>query len=499
MTPGDAPVPTILRMSLDAISGLGEFLDGLSVDTEVVRIRQFPTAEDMVAVIGDAQWDWQTEQLLSRLAARAALRDRMDIVVVRLEGEAYRQWLDGRANTPELQADYLQTRTQVLAGSAALRALGLPLETAKPLGKLKPAVGGSLAARLARWVVSQDASLDELPGLAEELLQKRQDGALRILEGMVEPEDFGFIAREIDDVAAQAGIATPDGMRPGFVFLIPAVKAGKVAPAPVPATLASRLARLPLGDVFGQIALAPFVIETGAILSLTPSQLRQVATALASGQAPPVAPAHGSAREVSLLGIAAGQGHDGHLETGRGWEEFGARLQAWREAIEEETGLVTEEPVFLSRARDILRRVELAIPDEGMDGDGADDALEADQAAVVALAQYVASAGNGRAAVVFEGGAFETYRITDGLISADEAPPLEEALDEALSSGGRLLVFGQGDGGGLVLTGYDLAGNVVRPMSSAEAREVASDYAAHLGGTTMVAADAPVLEYDPSV
>ena len=145
-------MPTILRMSLDAILGLGDFLYGQTPDAEILRIAEFPTAEDLLAVTGDAERDWRTEQLLSRLAARAALRDRMGIAVVRLEGAAYRQWLGGRVNAPALQAAYLQSRTEVLTGAAALRALGLPLEVAKPLGKLRPAVGSSLAARLARWV-----------------------------------------------------------------------------------------------------------------------------------------------------------------------------------------------------------------------------------------------------------------------------------------------------------------------------------------------------------
>lgn len=487
-------MPTILRMSLDAILGLADFLDDVPRDAETVRIPEFPTAEDLLAVTGDAERDWRTEQLLSRLAARAALRDRMGIAVVRLEGAAYRQWLAGRVNAPVLQAEYLHSRTEVVTGVAALRALGLPLEVAKPLGKLRPPVGSSLAARLARWVMREDSSPEELESLAGELLQKRQDGAIRILQEMLEPEDFGFIAHAIDEMAAQAELATPDGPRPGFVFLIPAVRAGEGAPPPVPASLAARLAGLKLGGAFGHIGFAPFLIETDAILALTPSQLRQVATALAAGQPPPVQPAGGAATEVALLGIAAGAGEDDDLDSEESEEAFSAGLQAWGDAIQQELGLVAEEPVFLSRARDILRRVELAIPDEGMDGGGD---LEADAAAVAALAQYVAQAGQGLAAVVFEDGSSETYRIADGLVAGNDTAALDHGLAEALSTGGTLLVFARREAGGFGLTGYELVRNVIRPLSSAEVRGMAAAFAEALGGAPVEAAEAPMLEYDP--
>ncbi len=487
-------MPTILRMSLDAILGLGDFLYGQTPDAEIVRIAEFPTAEDLLAVTGDAERDWRTEQLLSRLAALAALRDRMDIAVVRLEGAAYRQWLGGRPNAPALQAEYLQSRTEVLTGAAALRALGLPLEVAKPLGKLRPAVGSSLAARLARWVMREDSLPEELQSLAAELLQKRQDGAIRIVQEMLEPEDFGFITHAIDEMAAQAELATPDGPRPGFVFLIPAVRAGEGAPPAVPASLAARLAGLKLGGAFGHIGFAPFLIETDAILALTPSQLRLVATALAAAEPPPVQPAGSAATEVALLGIAAGAGEDGDLDSEESEAAFSAGVQAWGDAIEEELGLVAEEPVFLSRARDILRRVELAIPDEGMDGEGG---LEADEAAVAALAHYVAEAGQGLAAVVFEDGASETYGIAHGQVPGDDAVALVHGLAEALSTGGTLLVFAQRDAGGFVVTGYELVRNVIRPLSSAEARAMAPEFAQRLGGAPVEPADAPMLEYDP--
>lgn len=482
---------TILRMSLDAIIGLADFLHGQKADVEVVRIPEFQTEADMLAVLGDSGREWRTAQLLSRLAARAALRDRLGINVVRMEGEAYRQWLAGRVNTPALQAEYLHSRTEVLVGAAALRALGLPLEVAKPLGKLRPAVGTSLAARMARWVMREDAAPEELEDLAEELLQKRQDGAIRILQEMLEPEDFGFVAHAVDEMSAQADLATPDGLRPGFVFLIPATWAGEGAPPPVPASLAARLAGLKLGGVFSHLGFAPFLIETDGILALTPSQLRQVATALAQGAPPPVPPARGSATEVSLLGIAAGAGDDGDLGSE---ETFSAGLQAWADAIDAELGLATEEPVFLARARDILRRVELAIPDEAPDGAGD---LEADEAAIAALAQYVAGAGNGLAALVFEDASSETYRITNGQVSGEDAGALDQGLADALSLGGTLLLFAGKDAGGYVVTGYELVLNVVRPLTSTEVGRMAAAFAEHLGGAPVAAAEAPMLEYDP--
>lgn len=484
-------MPTILRMSLDAILGLADFLHDVPRDAETVRIPAFPTAADLLAITGDAERDWRAEQLLSRLAARAALRDRMGIAVVPMEGEAYRQWLGGRANTPAVQAEYLQSRMGGLSGAAALRALGLPLEVAKPLGKLRPAVGTSLAARLARWVMREDPSPEELESLAGELLQKRQDGAIRILQEMLEPEDFGFIAHAIDDMAAQVALATPDGPRPGFAFLVPAVRAGQGAPPTVPASLAARLAGMPLRGAFEHLRFAPFLIETDAILALTPSQLRQVAIALATGAPPPIAPASGAATEVSLLGIAAGAGDDDDMASE---EAFLAGVQAWGDAIEDELGLAIEEPVFLSRARDILRRVELAIPDEGMDGEGE---LEADEAAVAALAQYVAGAGHGLAAVVFDDGSSETCRVADGRVSDDDAVALDHGLAEALSLGGTLLVFARRDAGGFVVTGYELVLNVVRPLTSTEAGAMAAAFAEHLGGAPVAAAEAPMLEYDP--
>ena len=105
--------------------------------------------------------------------------------------------------------------------------------------------------------------------------------------------------------------------------------------------------------------------------------------------------------------------------------------------------------------------------------------------------------GHGLAAVVFEDGESETNRISDGQVSGADAAALAHGLAEALATAGTLLVFAHRDAGGLGVTGYELMQNVIRPLSSAEARGMAASFAEQLGGAPVEAADAPMLEYDP--
>ena len=486
--------PSILQRSLEAISGLEEFLDDLG-DAEAVRLPDFPTAEDLAVVTGQADRDWRTQQLVTRLSARAALRDRIAVAVVRMEAEAYLDWLGGRPNAPEARREYLETRTAVLEGTAALRALGLPPEAAAPLKKLRPAVGGSIAARLARWAMRPDAGTDEVEGLAEELLAKRQDGAVGILQAMLEPEDFAFVMREIDEVAAEARVATEHGLLSGYAFILPASRVGEGELPPVPPELAGRLEGIVLADVFEHIRLAPYWIATEAILRLTPSQVRDVARAVAMGERPLLDPAPATATEIALLGVAAAREGRGAPEEEQSEEAFDAAVVAWSRAVEEATGVATEPPAFLDRARDILRRVELAVPDEGEAVE--DDDLEVDEAAVIALEDYVAAAGNGLAIVAFEDAPDMVFRIEDGEVSNDDDAFLDEALEEALLTGGALLVFQRKGEAGLLLSGYRLAANVVSPMPAAEAKAWLEDLQEQPATGSVDAVDAPALEYDP--
>lgn len=440
-----------------------------------------------------------------RTAARAAHRIGCDVTVARLRAEPMKAWLAQQGPSGAGPENYPGEPGDTLSGDAALRALGLQPAELKEAPR-KPAQGPTLAARIARWATDPEADEDMIAELTEELLAQRLDGAIGVIEKMLEPEDYAYTRHEIDLIASSCVLGDKGRQRDAVLFVSPVLRDGDdPRTADVPAGLQGRLTGIALDPSFVELMLAPYLVPTAALARLKPSELREATEALANGLEPTIPRASPADRDVCLLGLTLPMDmrnlDDEEDEAARD------RLDAWLAVVADAAGGGrAEPPVTLGRALDLLRRVKLAVPDDPM-GDAEDpedeeddEAIELDDALVDALAAQLCGLGAGSALLTGLEDGVVAIRITDA--TPDIAPEtLQELLADALIEGGLLFVVPAAQPGAAA-QGYAflLEHGEASPLSAADAAaafedEAPTDWAAAPAGWR----DAPALDYDPAM
>ena len=124
---------------------------------------------------------------MARAIARALHRHGFDVAVHVLRAAPMRAWMAAQGEGADFAA-YPGEPADALSGDAALRALGLRAADLREAPR-KPSTGRTLAARIARWATDPEADEDQIDLLTEELLSQRLDGALGVVESMLEPQD----------------------------------------------------------------------------------------------------------------------------------------------------------------------------------------------------------------------------------------------------------------------------------------------------------------------
>jgi hypothetical protein len=442
-----------------------------------------------------------------RTGARAAYRYGYDVAVLRLRAAPMRTWIAQGGEAGADPAAYPGEPQDRLTGDAALRAVGLGAADLK-LPPRKPAQGGTLAARIARWATDPEADETLINDLTEELLAQNLDGALGVVEKMLEAEDYAYVRREIDLTASSCLLGGSGRMREALLFVSPVLRDGAdPSPPEVPAGLQGRLTGIALDSSFVELLLAPFWVPTAALARLKPSALRQAAEALANGLEPPIERASPADRDVCLLGLTLPmppRHDDDAAQEEDAWQD---RLDAWLAVIADAAGGGrAEPPLALARALDLLRRVKLAIPDEPLDeeeqdldaDDGGDDAVEISEALLEALVGHLAGIGNGSALLTGDEDGVVAFRIAAGAVDI-EPEALHGALAEALLGGGALFVVpaprpgAEARGHAFVLADGEADGLSAADAAAAFAAEAPADWAAAPAGWV----DAPALDYDP--
>ncbi len=472
-------------------------------DEDEVLLRIYADEETFrLAHPGAEHLDNALHARIVRTAARAAWRIGHDITVVRLRAAPMRAWLDRQPPADARPEDYPGEAEDTLTGEAALRALGLTAAELKEAPR-KPAQGRTLAARIARWATDPDADEGLIVALTEELLSGRLDGALGVVERMLEPEDHAFTRHEIDLTASACVVGDGRRRREALLFVSPVLREGDAPRAPeIPAGLQGRLTGIALDPSFVELILAPFWIPTSALARLKPSELREAAEALANGLEPPVPRAAPEERDVCLLGLTlpmASRFEEDEEEDAE--DDARDRLDAWLAVMSDAAGGGrAEPPLSLARALDLLRRVKLAVPDEpGLEDDEEDEDAEDETDVVVsealldALADHLGAIGAGHALLTGAADGTMAIRIADGAPDA-EPEALREMLAEALSDGGLLFVAPTGGRGhAFLLEDGEAEGLSATDAAAAFAEEAPQDWAAAPAGWV----DAPALEHDP--
>jgi hypothetical protein len=482
-------------------------------DEDEVLLRIYADDEAFRVAHPDAEHlDNALHARIVRTGARAAYRYGYDIAVLRLRAAPMRAWLAEHGAAGTDLGEYPGEPQDRLSGDAALRAVGLAAADLKEAPR-KPAQGRTLAARIARWATDPDADDALINDLTEELLSERLDGALGVVEKMLEPEDNGHARREIDLAASTCLLGEKGREREAVLFVSPVLRDGDdPRAAELPAGLQGRLTGIALDPSFVELILAPFWIPTAVLARLKPSELRDAAEALGNGLEPAIPRAAPADRDVCLLGLTLPMAYPGD-EDDEDQEDDTARdrLEAWLAVVADAAGGGrAEPPMFVARALDLLRRVKLAIPDEPFEeedpGDEEGDEEEDDEEPTVsealldALDGHLAGIGNGNALLTgAEDGAL-ALRVAEGSVDI-EPEALRDALADALIGGGVLFVVpspkpgGAGRGHAFVLEQGEAEGLSAADAAAAFAAEAPADWAA----APPAWQDAPALDYDPDL
>ncbi len=456
----------------------------LYADEEAFRLAH-PTA---------ARIDPTDHSRIARTIARALHRHGFEVAVHVLRAAPMRAWLAAQGEDADLSA-YPGEPADRLSGDAALRALGLRAADLREAPR-KPSTGRTLAARIARWATDPEADEDQIDLLTEELLSQRLDGALGVVESMLEPQDYAYARRAIEFAAASHAVGEAGEERLAALFVSPVLRHGDAPRDPaIPATLQAALTEVAIDPAFTQVILAPFWIATSAIARLRPSDLREAAEALVNGQEPPIPPAAAQERDVCLLGLTVPLDPEGEWPDE---EETAARLDRWETIMAEAAGGgQASPPLPLARALDLLRRARLALPDEGPgDEEEGEEEPVVDEALIAALAGHLAGIGTGSALITGEEGGVVALSIADGVVDM-ALEDLVEVLAEALVEGGILFVVpaagGAARGHAYVLERGEAEGVSAADAAAMFAEEAPADWAA----APAAWADAPPLDYDP--
>jgi hypothetical protein len=485
------------------VSAVTHLLDLLLEDDEdVVLLRIYADEETFRLAHPDAEHlDNALHARIVRTAAGAAYRMGYDVTVVRLRAEPMRAWLGQQVASETRPEDYPGEPEDTLSGEAALRALGLNAADLKEAPR-KPAQGRTLAARIARWATDPEADEGLIGELTEELLSQRLDGALGIVERMLEPEDYAYTRHEIDLTASACVLGDKGREREAILFVSPVLRDGDDPRAPdVPPGLQGRLTGIALDPSFVELILAPYWIPTASLARLKPSELREAAEALANGIEPPIQRASPADRDVCLLGLTlpmVSRSVEDEEEDGAG-----DRLDAWRAVVVDAAGGGrAEPPLSLGRALDLLRRVKLAVPDEpvGDEEDESDDQdIEISEALLDALAEHLRGIGNGSALLTGSGDGVVAIRVADG--TADIPPDmLRQLLTDVLIDGGVLFVVPAAERGAanrgyaFVLGNGQAEGLSASDAAAAFQDEAPEDWTAAPTDWK----DAPPLDHDPA-
>jgi len=431
---------------------------------------------------------------IARTAARAAHRHGFDVAVRYLSEAPMRAWIARQGEDAEASHDF-DGVGETLHGDAALRALGLRAADLKEAPR-KPATGRTLAARIARWATDPAADEDLIIDLTEELLSLRLDGALGIVESMLEPEDYAYARHAIDFLASTHPLGEPGKEQQAVLFICPVMRVGDEPRDPaVPSTLQGALADVARDQAFKALILAPFWIATATVARLRPTELHEAAEALANGLEPPVPRASPLDRDVCLFGLAVPMEPADEED-----DDLAARLESWDAIVADAAGGGrVGSPMTLARALDLLRRVKLAIPDEPLE-EADDEPGEAtvSEGLLAALVAHLAGIGTGSALITGAEDGVLACSITDGAV---DMPPevLREVLAEVLLDGGALFVV-PAAAAGRPATGYAfvLEHGEAENVSAADAATLFADEApADWAAAPSAWSDAPALDYDP--
>jgi hypothetical protein len=312
----------------EAIAQAEALARDVAPDLATILLTHHPDA-DTLDTLRPGETDLETAQAVARAVAAEMVRAGVRVLVQRADKAAFRRWMQGRDDTPEIRRAWVD-RGRLLCGAAAFEALGLSPAPSPPRRKLGAAPGPIADALLAAFDDPEDEGFDDL---AQQLLEAGRDDVLDLA---------------IRKIAAREGEGAAGDLRSD---LAAAAEGGPLGPAGWAELVALPVA-LPTGEVPDAEALAASLLASGAVPEsvelrflpgwrspdalddLSPGAVRRVLADLVAGVEPRDLPP-GDTDELQRrgFGVLVGLRMDWTIQ---GWDEIAA-LGGLPEEPEEET------------------------------------------------------------------------------------------------------------------------------------------------------------------
>jgi hypothetical protein len=146
----------------DPVEAAAELARAVAPDLDGILLTIYPDADTLDTIRpGDA--DVETANAVARAVGRAMSEEGVEVFVQRADRGAFRRWLAGRQDGPEVRRTWVD-RGRLLRGAGALRALGLTAPPPEPPPRFPPAPGPTADALLVAQEDGESGGFDALAG-----------------------------------------------------------------------------------------------------------------------------------------------------------------------------------------------------------------------------------------------------------------------------------------------------------------------------------------------
>jgi hypothetical protein len=220
----------------DPVEAAAELAREVAPDLDAILVTIYPDADTLDTIRpGDA--DVETANAVARAVGATMSEEGVAVLVQRADRGAFRRWLAGRGDGPEVRRTWVD-RGRLLRGAEALRALGLTAPPPEPPPHFPPAPGPTADRLLAAYL--EDRESGEFDGLTGALIEAGRGDVLDLAVRKVRARRSDENAAELwaDMLAVAAGAAVGPSGWAELVALPVALPPGAV---PDPVALADGL------------------------------------------------------------------------------------------------------------------------------------------------------------------------------------------------------------------------------------------------------------------
>lgn len=263
----------------DAVERATALAQEIAPDLGAILFTHYPDA-DTLDTLRPGGADLDTVVATNRAAAAELAAAGVQVFVQRADRAVFRRWMDSQGDSPETRLAW-RDRDRLLRGAAALEALGVDPELARPRAAPRKS-GTSPADRLARAFAEDSADFDDL---ALALIEEGRDGVLQVAERKLR-ERYGDDAAD-DFAAALLALAEAAEMGPaGWAELVALPVALAPGALPDAASLGASLIASGVPAETLELRFLPEWRSPQRLAALTPTALRRVLLDMLAGREP---------------------------------------------------------------------------------------------------------------------------------------------------------------------------------------------------------------------